>query len=526
MAAERIVTERVKGVRDELLSRMGVLKGQVLQAAQREARHAVSELKAETKTEMKTEMADMIGAEMREVKEDVEHLQEDMEELEEKRGALAERIGRLEAAVEGGIDAGEKAARRQAESVRAATTEAEKRLVAVIGKVTVSVARCNAAIQQWRNERRSERNGGGRAEGEQCAGSEQSEKRKRRRKEAGDAGDVTSDVASRDGALLGCTCDLAGTDWKAMEGGEGEEPVQDVRNAVTAGAMREAAERRDMESQVRALREEVQAMQGRVAHLEEMSGEGEKIWEVLVRVWSRAVPQDSYLPLTSISFITDSVLSQLASSHHLTAISLKGSTGFTAAGIQGLHSLPRLSWLSLEDTHTMDAALGSITRLATLTNLVLSNTDITDAGIAQLQGLSALQALRISGCASVTSAGMVHVGALTALECLTLHSSGVREEGLQHLTGLTSLKLLTLPPRVTDSGLRHLRNMQQLEKLGLWNAVITAEGVRWLRRLHRLEDVAAPGVDDVVLGWIRGILPRVKLVTVLGYWNQQHASRN
>ncbi|GJP38761.1 hypothetical protein CLOM_g23175 [Closterium sp. NIES-68] len=306
---------------------MGVLKGQVLQAAQREARHAVSELKAETKTEMKTEMADMIGAEMREVKEDVEHLQEDMEELEEKRGALAERIGRLEAAVEGGIDAGEKAARRQAES--------------------------------------------------------------------------------------------------AMEGGEGEEPVQDVRNAVTAGAMREAAERRDMESQVRALREEVQAMQGRVAHLEEMSGEGEKIWEVLVRVWSRAVPQDSYLPLTSISFITDSVLSQLASSHHLTAISLKGSTGFTAAGIQGLHSLPRLSWLSLEDTHTMDAALGSITRLATLTNL----------------------ALRISGCASVTSAGMVHVGALTALECLTLHSSGVREEGLQHLTGLTSLKLLTLPPR-------------------------------------------------------------------------------
>ncbi|CAI5484596.1 unnamed protein product [Closterium sp. Yama58-4] len=75
-----------------------------------------------------------------------------------------------------------------------------------------------------------------------------------------------------------------------------------------------------------------------------------------------------------------------------------------------------------------------------LKELELIKTNVTDAGLAHLTGLSSLILLWLSACKGVTNAGMVHVGKLTGLMHLWLHGTAVTDDGLQQLTALTNLR--------------------------------------------------------------------------------------
>ncbi|CAI5461707.1 unnamed protein product [Closterium sp. Yama58-4] len=204
-------------------------------------------------------------------------------------------------------------------------------------------------------------------------------------------------------------------------------------------------------------------------------------------------------------YLSDDALTQVASLRSLTCLSLQDASGFTAVGVTRLFSLTGLTRLEFHGTSIPDAALEGIAGLTNLRLLDLVNAKITDAGVAKLQGLSALTTLLLGECASITSASMVHVGRLTSLERLILYRCGVREDGLQHLTALSSLKAFTLPPGVTDSGMKHLRNLKRLDRLGLWDAKISAEGIKWLKGLKFLQKIATDSEDVAVL--IRDIFP-------------------
>ena len=88
----------------------------------------------------------------------------------------------------------------------------------------------------------------------------------------------------------------------------------------------------------------------------------------------------------------------------------------------------------------------------------LFGTKITDAGMADLKGLTNLQKLNLDG-TSVTDAGIVHLVGLTKLTHLSLPYE-ITDAGLVHLKGLTTLQELNLgSTQVTDAGLVHLLSL-------------------------------------------------------------------
>ncbi|CAI5461098.1 unnamed protein product [Closterium sp. Yama58-4] len=364
------------------------------------------------------------------------------------------------------------ALRAEIARVRAAAERQAAEVAYVRATAAHTEARMNdleLAVAEWKSAREKEgaesSKPGGRA-GEQ-AGAERREGKRRKRDEGGKA--VTVAPAAAGGCALIEDCGAA--DGKAADG---------ERKADLPG-----------------LRAVVDGLRCRVVKLEKSSGTGGRVWENSAAT-NRNGPQRHILPHRRCPRSPRS-FRQLAN------VTLEDSSGFTAEGVRKLFSLPALVHLDLTGSCTTDAALEGIDRVKTLRNLVLDESKITDVGVARLGRLTALVGLHLGGCVSVTSASMVHVGKLTALEELSLHDGGVREDGLLHLTSLTSLNYLILPPGVTDSGMKYLRNMKRLVKLGMWDAKITANGVNWLKGLPCLQKIGADAED--VEGFIRDTFP-------------------
>ena len=99
-----------------------------------------------------------------------------------------------------------------------------------------------------------------------------------------------------------------------------------------------------------------------------------------------------------------------------------------------------------------------------ITWLVLARTDVTDAGLDAVAGMSRLTRLDL-GYTAVGDPGMAHLAKLANLEYLNLVNTQVGDAGLEQLTGLSNLR-----------------------KLFLWRSKATAEGVRAL-------ETAIPGLN-------------------------------
>jgi hypothetical protein len=110
----------------------------------------------------------------------------------------------------------------------------------------------------------------------------------------------------------------------------------------------------------------------------------------------------------------------------------------------------------------------------------LADTQITDAELAQLQGLTSLQGLFMVN-AQVTDAGLAHLKGLTGLQELYLNNTQVTDVGLAHLQGLTSLQGLWLTnTQVTDAV--HMQGLVSLKRLNLFNTQVTDAGVAKLQQ--------------------------------------------
>ena len=85
-------------------------------------------------------------------------------------------------------------------------------------------------------------------------------------------------------------------------------------------------------------------------------------------------------------------------------------------------------------------------RLPEVRAIWLAGQTFTDAGLAHLSGLTALQELHLRLCVQISVAGIRHLGALKALQELTLAfcSFPRGDADLYHLRGLPSLKKLRI----------------------------------------------------------------------------------
>ncbi len=134
-----------------------------------------------------------------------------------------------------------------------------------------------------------------------------------------------------------------------------------------------------------------------------------------------------------------------------------------------------------------DDELACIKGLNRLPKLVLTGTEVGDAGLQHLEGLTQLQALYL-GRTNVSDAGLAHLKGLTRLRELSLFHTRVGDAGLQCLEGLTRLHYLKIDwTKVDDAGLEHLKGLPQLEVLYLGYTKVSDAGLPRLKGLTRLQ---------------------------------------
>jgi len=103
---------------------------------------------------------------------------------------------------------------------------------------------------------------------------------------------------------------------------------------------------------------------------------------------------------------------------------------------------------------------------------------------------------------AVTDAGLAHLTGLTALEELDLWNTPITDAGVVHLTGLTALKRLYLNnTQITDASLVHLTGLMALERLWIYGTQVTEVGVAKLQKAlpnARLINVVIATVSGVI----------------------------
>ena len=151
--------------------------------------------------------------------------------------------------------------------------------------------------------------------------------------------------------------------------------------------------------------------------------------------------------------ITDQFQSLLKDGHCISV-----TTNITDAGLVHLKGLSILLNLSLHTTKITDAGLVHLKGVTKLQELTLGLTQITDAGLVHLKGLTRLQTLHLASCPKITDAGLVHLKGLANLQGLNLWDTEITDAGLVHLKGLSSLQLLDLSyTQITDAGVAGLK---------------------------------------------------------------------
>ncbi len=132
-------------------------------------------------------------------------------------------------------------------------------------------------------------------------------------------------------------------------------------------------------------------------------------------------------------------------------------TDLTDADLAGLHldTLDDLRILHLSETQLTDAGLAQLKGLTHLQALHLSGTEVTDAGLAHIKEMSELRSLELPQ--GVTDAGLARLQGLGGLQVLNLAGTQVSDAGLRGLKGLTNLKTLILSTQVTESAIAGLR---------------------------------------------------------------------
>ena len=101
--------------------------------------------------------------------------------------------------------------------------------------------------------------------------------------------------------------------------------------------------------------------------------------------------------------------------------------------------------------------------------------------------------LGLRACKGVGDDQMRYVGKLLSLEALDLHSTDVDDAGLAQLTGITNLQQLDLSfTPVTDKGLAVVASMRGLKKLILQGTSTTEEGIAKLRAARKELEIDWP----------------------------------
>jgi hypothetical protein len=163
-------------------------------------------------------------------------------------------------------------------------------------------------------------------------------------------------------------------------------------------------------------------------------------------------------------------------------------------GPSDIHELNLQS--SIRKTSANRPGLESIAHLTGLQVLSLGNTGVTGRQMVSLKSLSSLRSLIFVREHSVGSTGLAVLKDLPALEYLDCYTRPI-DTGLKHLAQLPNLQRLRLRMgAIRGPGLAYLAEMPRLERLTLWGTTgLTDLHIRYLEGLTRLKSLKLWGGD-------------------------------
>jgi hypothetical protein len=155
--------------------------------------------------------------------------------------------------------------------------------------------------------------------------------------------------------------------------------------------------------------------------------------------------------------VSDADLELLKPLTGITAVRLTGCTQVTDAGLVHLLGLTKLQALAIDGTQVTDAGLVHLKGMKELIGLECGAANIHGEGLVHLQALPKLNSLHLNK-SGITDAGMVHVGQLTKLVFVDLNDTGITDKGLAHLHGCAKLSVVRLRRTlVTEAGVQALK---------------------------------------------------------------------
>jgi hypothetical protein len=161
----------------------------------------------------------------------------------------------------------------------------------------------------------------------------------------------------------------------------------------------------------------------------------------------------------------------------------RDSQGFVAKALDrcfGEKAFSKITMVNLRDTDASDELIGRIAKFQTLSDVDLSGTKTTDAGI-QLISKLPLRVLWIQECPITDESGK-HLAEHKTLQRLLANGTICTDTFIENLGSLPQLKDLGLRgTKVTSDGMRHIASCPKLEKLYLYSTVVDDDGINHLR---------------------------------------------
>ncbi len=215
--------------------------------------------------------------------------------------------------------------------------------------------------------------------------------------------------------------------------------------------------------------------------------------------------------------ITDATLQHLSGLQLLETLLIPGRS-CTNAGMDHLAKLTNLKELNISADAVTNEGLAKLKNLKSLEKLTFSSKNVTISGLSHLNALKKLSLLDLRGIQQDNS-GM-DISGLSKLEQLTLKLKtpqkkggsydSVRDEDLACLKKLKNLRwfqiLYPQHSRITDTGVAHLKDLTNMERLGIGSTYLTDASLSCLTNMKKLNHLNVTGnFTDNGLGNLEGL---------------------
>ncbi|MBN2591285.1 MAG: carboxypeptidase regulatory-like domain-containing protein [Sedimentisphaerales bacterium] len=230
------------------------------------------------------------------------------------------------------------------------------------------------------------------------------------------------------------------------------------------------------------------------------------------------------------SDVSDEGLVYLKDLTNLEFLGLWINNQFTDKSLDHMKGLTKLKSLRLDDAQITDNGVMKLKQYGILKELeffVLSGTQITDDGLAHLQGMDKVKRLYL-GNTQISDDGLKYLAGLSNMEVLILNKTNITDKSMEYLKGLKKINMLYLSnTQISDKGLEHLKELTNLVQLWIGGTKITDAGLEHIQGLENLESISleSTGITDKGLEYLKPLknLNEIFLnnsdITLEGYMN-------